>query len=90
MLLVPIGEYDWAVSEEFCRTCSMLSTEKSIRIIKRNQRERLSAEGKVVPLALAERQREREMLQTVASWIAERRDVAKEFARSPRTILKGR
>jgi hypothetical protein len=60
----------------------MFSADKSVRIIKRKQRERLSVEGKLVPLAKTERQIEREMLQTVASWIDERREVAKEFARS--------
>jgi len=60
----------------------MLSGDKSVRIIRRKQRERLSVEVKVVPAARTERQIEREMLQTVGSWIDERRKVVKEFAQS--------
>jgi hypothetical protein len=60
----------------------MISTDKPVRIIESKQRELLSVKGKVVPLAKTERQIEREMVQTVASWIDERRKVVKEFARS--------
>jgi hypothetical protein len=62
----------------------MFSADKSVRIIERKQRELLSVEDKVVPRAKTERQIEREMAQTVASWIDQRREEAKEFARSNR------
>jgi hypothetical protein len=60
----------------------MPSAYKSIRIIERKQREFLPVECKVVPLAKTEQQIEREMVQTVESWIDERRAAVKEFARS--------
>jgi len=59
----------------------MPSSNNSVRIIERKQRE-TSVEGEAVPLAKTERQIEREMAQTVASWINERREGAKEFAQS--------
>jgi len=60
----------------------MISTDKPIRIIERKQRELHSVEVRLVPLAKSARQIEREMAQKVASWIEERREVVKEFARS--------
>jgi hypothetical protein len=69
---------------DFTQTATglMISTNKPVRIIERKQRELLSVEDKVAPLAKTERQIEREMAQRVAAWIDERREVVKEFARS--------
>jgi hypothetical protein len=60
----------------------MLSAYKSVRIISRKQRELLQLEVPVVPFAKTEYQIESEIARTVASWIEERRETVKEFARS--------
>ena len=60
----------------------MSSVNKSVRVVARKQREPLHLESPVVPLAKTEHQIEREIARTVASWIDERREGAKEFLRS--------
>ena len=60
----------------------MSSVNKSVKVIARKQRELLHLESPVVPLAKTEHQIEREIAQTVASWIDERREAAREFVRS--------
>jgi hypothetical protein len=59
----------------------MPSSNKSVRIIERKHR-KILATGEVVPLAKTDRQIEHEMAETVASWIDERREGVKEFART--------
>jgi hypothetical protein len=77
---------DWGVAPGLLQTAIwraffMPSSNKSVRIIERKQRE-ASVAGEVVPLAKTERQIEREMALTVASWIKERREGVKELAQS--------
>jgi hypothetical protein len=60
----------------------MPSAFKSVRVIAKKQRELLHPGSRLVPLAKTEHQIEREIAQTVASWIDERREGAKEFIRS--------
>lgn len=60
----------------------MALTQRSVRIISRRQRESCSVRGEVVTLVKTKRQLEREMVQTVASWIDERRKAVKQLAGS--------
>jgi hypothetical protein len=59
----------------------MPSANKSVRIIQRKQREILVTRA-VVTLSKTARQLEREMAQTVTSWIDERRELVKEVGRA--------
>ena len=67
----------------------MISSHKPVRIIERKRRV-LPVEGKVLTIAKTQRETEREMAQIVSSWIDERREVVKEFARSnsARSLLR--
>ena len=60
----------------------MSSADKPVRIIKRKERELPPVVGTRVPLAKTERQIERGMVQTVASWIDERREAVRRSSRS--------
>jgi hypothetical protein len=59
----------------------MPSAFKSVRVIAKKQRELRQPGSPLVPLAKTEHQIEREIAQTVASWIDERRGGAQEFVR---------
>ena len=58
----------------------MRSANKSVRIIRRKQREILVTRA-VVTLSKSARQKEREIAETVMSWIDERREAVKEVSR---------
>jgi hypothetical protein len=56
---------------------------KSVRVIARKPRELIQPESPVAPPPVkTEQQIEREITRTVASWIDERREAAKEFVRT--------
>jgi predicted P-loop ATPase/GTPase len=65
----------------------MPSAQTSVRVISRKQREPCVVEGSSVSAAKTDREVEREIVQTVASWIKERRTAVKEFARANSAML---
>ena len=60
----------------------MPAADKSVRVIAKKRPEVIQPDEPVAPPVKSEHQIEREIARTVASWIDERREAAKEFVRS--------
>ena len=59
-----------------------MSSNKSIRVVKRNQREFLEEQSELRETKMkTERQERRLMFQTITSWIEEQREIKKQMAR---------
>jgi len=59
-----------------------MSSNKSIRVVKRDQREFLEEQSELRETKMkTERQERRLMFQTITSWIEEKREIKKQMAR---------